>query len=412
MKLLHKTTLWYIICMLLVLLITGGVLSVVLQKEVNDELDEQLMMEAMTIKTEISKGLPPHSVRIWIDTLQTATVDHTGIYRDSLVFDPWQQKNEDYRILTITDQVNNQYYRIHVMSTHIGAAKYYTTIGRTIFIAALLLAIIAVFINYILSRNIWQPFFSNLKTLQSFSVKDTRTIQLQSSDIREFNALKTVMEELTARTRQEYISLHEFTENASHEIQTPLAIIRTKLDRLSQMDIDAQMAQQIELARHAAERLSRINKNLLLLTKIENNLFESFANTDLSLLAKEQTAQMEELFAMRDITLLTNIAGSVPVEANTYLAEVLLSNLLSNALQYTQEHGKVWISLKQDSLVINNEGAPLPFSSEILFNKFTKGYHDRGTGLGLAIVKQICQLHQWQITYGFEAGIHQFTVRF
>jgi len=412
MKLLHKTTLWHVVCMLLVLLVTGGVLSVVLQKEVNDELDEQLMMEAMTVKTEISKGQPPHSVRIWIDTLTHATIDHAGIYRDSLVFDPWQQKKEDYRILTITDQVDHHYYRIHVMSSHIGAAKYYTTIGRTIFIAALALAIIAVFINYILSRNIWQPFFSNLKTLQSFSVKDTRTIQLQSSGIKEFNALKAVMEDLTARNRQEYISLHEFTENASHEIQTPLAIIRTKLDRLSQMDIDAQMARQIELARHAAERLSRINKNLLLLTKIENNLFESFTNTDLSALIKEQTAQMEELFAMRTITLLTNISQQVAVDANAYLAEVLISNLLSNALQYTKEQGKVWVTLKSGSLEVFNEGDPLPFSSNVLFNKFTKGYHDRGTGLGLAIVKEICQLHQWLVTYRFEAGIHQFTVRF
>jgi signal transduction histidine kinase len=412
MKLLHKTTLWYVICILMVLLLTGGILSVVLQKEINDELDEQLMMEALTVKTAISQGEAPHSVRIWIDTLAQANIDHKGAFRDSLLFDPWQQKNEDYRVLAITDKVGDQYYRIHVMSSHIGAAKYYTTIGRTIFIAAIALAILAIIINYILSRNIWKPFFYNLKALQSFSVKDNNTLTLQGSDIKEFDALKTVMEDLTARSRQEYSSLHEFTENASHEIQTPLAIIRTKLDRLSQMAIDEQMAQQIELARHAAERLSRINKNLLLLTKIENNLFEPMGQVAISSIMSEQTAQMEELFALRGITLFTDIHTSVSVHANAYLTEILISNLLSNALQYTKDQGTVWVSLRSDGFQVTNEGDPLPFSPDALFKKFTKGYLDRGTGLGLAIVKQICQLHHWSVSHTFDAGIHKFVVRF
>jgi signal transduction histidine kinase len=397
---------------MVLLVFTGIALFFVLQKEINDEMNEQLMLEAETVKADLGRGIYSQSLLIRIDTLHRLKGLKEAVFKDTLVYDHKQKKFEDYRLLIVSDTLQGKPHTIRVMDSHIGANNYLKTIFRIFLFMAVVFVIAAVVINYSLSKQIWKPFFSNLQAIKKFSVKDNTPLQLQPSGIREFEGLKTVIEDLTNRSRQEYNSLNEFTENASHEIQTPLSIIRTKLDRLSQAAIDQDMAEQIHIARAAADRLSRVNKNLLLLAKVENNLYETEEEVNLSELLMTHLRQMEELFLLRNQKIESEIALDILAKANIHLCEILISDLLSNALRYTPDGGTVRVQLDKHKLIFANEGQHLPFSQEQLFKRFVHAQNSKGTGLGLAIVKEICLRHQWQIHYSFEQGRHRFTILF
>ncbi|GAB3820486.1 hypothetical protein GCM10028895_20740 [Pontibacter rugosus] len=278
-------------------------------------------------------------------------------------------------------------------------------------IAVLLIAAGAA-INYLAARTIWQPFFKNLNTLKRFTLSAPLPVKLRQSNIREFEELREVLEEMTQRSWQEYTTLREFTENVSHETQTPLAIIRSKLDRLSQYPVSEEMAAHIVHAKSGVERLSRLNKSLLLLAKLENRTFTAKQEFDFCLLIQAQVEQMEELFALREANLSLS-CQPLRLQANQYLCETLLSNLLANALKYTPAAGAVHVSLTASELTVSNTGPEMELSQEQLFRRFKKSHQSNtSNGLGLAIVKEICTLHGWRILYTYEESQHVFTVKF
>lgn len=218
--------------------------------------------------------------------------------------------------------------------------------------------------------------------------------------------------ELTERIRREYRALREFTENASHEIQTPLGIIQSKLDRLSQLELTEEMANCIIEARSGVERLSKTNKALLLLAKLDNDVFADKQLLSFHILLTQHIESLTDLFSSKEVTLTSHILPC-NIIANLYLCETLISNLVSNALRHCKRGGNIIIRLNADMLIIANSGPTLDFPPDQLFRRFKKGdKSSKGTGLGLAIVSQICLLNHWQITYSYEKAMHTFTVAF
>ncbi|WP_169728059.1 sensor histidine kinase [Pontibacter actiniarum] len=411
MRLLHKTTLLYLLATTLILAAAGVTLMLVIRKLVDDEINEELRLQLDLETEQIATGRIPNNP---MSTVELVPDNFTLAeeFGDSLLYDRVQDLDEEYKYLRKTEVINGQNYRITVMDSHVGWEEFSKTISWVFAGMALLLIVAGAVINYMAARTIWKPFFQNLNTLKQFTLSTPKPVQLKRSNIQEFEELRNVLEEMTRSSWQEYTSLREFTENASHETQTPLAIIRSKLDRLSQYPVSEEMAAHIVHAKSGVERLSRMNKNLLLLAKLENNAFTEKQELDFRQVVIGQAEQMEELFTLRELQLSLN-CEPVTVRANLFLVETLVSNLLANALRYTPQHGSVEMELNATAFTVRNSGPEAKLPQEQLFKRFKKGEQNSASnGLGLAIVQEIGKAHGWQVTYTYQQAQHRFSVRF
>jgi len=258
----------------------------------------------------------------------------------------------------------------------------------------------------------WRPFLLNLGQLKSYSVSSPGNLELIPSTIDEFTDLNVVLQDLTTRARKEYIGLKEFTENASHELQTPLTIIESRMESISQLDINEEIAYYLLDAKRSLDRLSRLNRGLLLLAKLEHDEFPDQQEVDLRQLVKSLAEQMEDLFEQRGMKLNLTLEA-IMVPASPYLLEIMISNLIANMRFHGLPKTEVFIKLNDRGITFSNPGEPLAFSPERLFSRFGKTTKThKGHGLGLSIVRQICINHKWEITYSYHAGNHVFGITF
>jgi signal transduction histidine kinase len=266
--------------------------------------------------------------------------------------------------------------------------------------------------NRLLLRRIWQPFYHTLEGIRAFNLSSRQLLPAVPSEIEEFRRLHDAARQMTTQISRDYEILKNFTENASHEMQTPLAIINSKLDLLIQ---DTRMREEhhqpVQAMYDAISRLRQLNQSLLLLTKIENNQFSQTESVDLALLIEQKLAQLEDPLKDRQLEVRRELS-IVPVAINSYLADILLNNLLTNAIRHNKQAGKVDILLRERSLRISNSGPAPSFDPKTIFDRFVKGSHSGGTGLGLAIVRQICDNYNFIVGYSYDGGMHTVEVVF
>jgi len=280
----------------------------------------------------------------------------------------------------------------------------------TVFFFALLLGGF-VWLNRRISHRLWQPFYRTLEKIRSFDLNSHTAVEFEHSNIAEFEELNSSISRLLDGNITTFRQQKEFTENASHELQTPLAIVQSKLDLLLQdEEITGRQSEIIEETHNALSRVSRINKNLLLLAKIENQQF----------LEKQQINMAEPLQHMIDLlsglledrNMECNIDPVCMVEGNAILIEIMLSNLLMNSLRHTEKDVSIYLSLSPGQLVVSNPGTH-PLDETKLFSRFsTASSHAPGSGLGLSLVKEICMRYGWQVKYEFTEQRHRFSLKF
>jgi signal transduction histidine kinase len=230
--------------------------------------------------------------------------------------------------------------------------------------------------------------------------------------VTEFTDLNASLDTLMQGSLASYRQQKEFTENASHELQTPLAIVKSRLDMLLQsQSLDAGQMRIVEQVYQAINRVSRINKNLLLLARIEHAQFEEKERIALGEMLATVAAQFSDRFENSALHYAENIEPFA-VEANPVLTEILLTNLLVNAVRYTPAGGNVLVELNGGILTVSNSGAAA-LQAESLFRRFAQASGEHaGSGLGLAIAREICERCGWQISYDFSSNMHRFSVRF
>ena len=267
------------------------------------------------------------------------------------------------------------------------------------------------FLNRRLSKSVWKPFRETLDQLKTFSLNNQTKIEFSKTDVSEFDELNQSLTKLIEHNVSVYKTQKEFTENASHELQTPLAILKNKLDILLQnQDLTEKQYQIAEEMNRALSRSSRINKNLLLLAKIENNQFEN-SEIHLDELLNQSMEILQEHFEQKNISVNTEISDNVKVNGNIGLTEVLINNLIINAIRHTSINGSILIRLSQSEFEVSNSGTG-KLNGDLLFKRFSRFSKDNnGSGLGLAIVQEICKSQNWTIDYRFENYNHIFSVK-
>ncbi len=258
-----------------------------------------------------------------------------------------------------------------------------------------------------------EAFYRALSGLKHFDLHKGERISFQRSEIEEFNTLNVELSKLTDKVARDYQNLREFTENMSHETQTPLAIIRSKLELLVQSEkLDSEQLGHIKSALDSVNRLSKMNKSLILLTRIENDQYNIAEALNLSQLIRRHLDKFDLFISSRELKLKLNLDENVSVQINPNLADILLSNLLSNAIKYNKIHGELNIELTPNQLKISNSGAPLTIQGDQIFDRFKKGDQPDSVGLGLAIVKKVCDHCSCDIHYTYEGERHVFTIDF
>jgi signal transduction histidine kinase len=210
-----------------------------------------------------------------------------------------------------------------------------------------------------------------------------------------------------------YLQQKEFIENASHELQTPISIFQSKLDELMQSPLLASReAETIMELEATAQRMARLNRNLLLLSKIENEQFLNTEVIDLSDLINSQLSVLRPMAQLENISIVTSIQ-SLHLRTNPTLIEVLLTNLFHNAIRYSPNNEEIRVSLQDQVLTVSNKGTPLKLDVSKMTDRFAKGSTDPGsTGLGLAIVRKICDRYLYDLKYAYANHAHNFIIYF
>jgi signal transduction histidine kinase len=321
--------------------------------------------------------------------------------------------DEDYRELSFSILAGGKWYNVSV-SKSLEATKIISHAVFLITFFTIFLIFIATFvINSTILKRLWQPFYHSLDILQHFQVGDQQALQFPETHIDEFSFMNDTLKRSTGKALQDYNALKVFTENASHELQTPLAIIRSKLEVIMQGDnLYEHQFLALQSATEAINRLSRMNQSLLLLTKIENEQFALKTEVDIDQLLSKKIAQFKELWDDRSLTFQTDISP-VTLHANRELVEVLLNNLFSNATRHNYEKGEIYISLNEQRLLVSNTGNNTPLSKTHLFQRFyNPSNNSTSNGLGLAVIRQICEASGLSVQYDYIENKHQFIVIF
>lgn len=230
----------------------------------------------------------------------------------------------------------------------------------------------------------------------------------------EFDHLNKELHKLISRVNTAYHHQKQFAENASHEMQTPLAIIRSKLELLiNQPNLTEKSAALLADITEANNRLTQMNRTLLLLSKIENNQFPDKESINVSQLLQQVVNDFQNHYEERFPSLHILLKDGVTIIASPLLIEMLFSNLVKNAVEHNLPQGAVSILLDGFTLLIKNPGLPPGVNTNELFERFKKGsYQSKSTGLGLALVKEICTLYNYKIRYDYKDGLHEIEVTF
>jgi signal transduction histidine kinase len=309
--------------------------------------------------------------------------------------------------------VNNKRFELIIRQPMISTMEMIWAVVGTqcLFVIGLLTG--AFLINRNLSKRIWKPFYKMLIALKDFKLGKSRGLSFEPSTISEFADLQLQLKELISENTKVYELQKKFTANAAHELQTPLAVFQSNLELLLQTkSLDEEQSIIIQNLLETTLRLSKLQKALLLLSRIEGKQFIETQKIDLVEICNEIISRFYKNIEAKSITVQTSYEYSEKIIANRELLETLLSNLLSNAIRYSKEKGEIKIIIQPDYLEIQNAGDKMTLEEGELFERFRKDKQTGNIGLGLAIAKQICETYSWRITYRYENGIHIFSIHF
>jgi len=424
--LLSKTTKPFIIYVLIILAISIPVYYFVVDAIWKDELDEHNTTIAEKTVYEfnhlkLSDEQLEKSITLW-NQIQPGTdiekISSNNLKKD-LFFTVEKQKTfsakpeiERYRCLKKVVYINKKPF-LFTIETNIEESK--ETVAAIALITVFFFILIVfglLLLNKKLSTSIWKPFRNTLDKLKTFNLNSQTKIEFDKTDITEFEELNQSLSKLIDHNISVFKTQKEFTENASHELQTPLAILKNKLDILLQNeDITEKQYHIAEEMNRALTRSSRINKNLLLLAKIDNSQFDNSEIIQFDELLGQSMDILQEHFEQKNISVDKNISSNVKVNGNSSLIEVLINNLILNAIRHTSSDGAISVKLTNSVFEVANSGTE-KLNSDLLFKRFSKLSTDNnGSGLGLSIIQEICKFQNWTINYKFENNAHIFSVK-
>ena len=418
MKLLLKTSLLYLLIIMVVFSLGSIITFDIFEDEIKTETDKFLKERFYMMHESLLAGEPAHPYpgeKLIIDTLNyqpELTGKASFQFSDTLAMHKYLKRMEDHRKLVGYAQVDDTYLRVTLYDVIVEKDDIMDGVVQSLIRLFIFLGIVVIVSSFLISHFLLKPFNKTLNEIKKFNIKDLRPLLLEKTNTKEFSMLNSFIEQMTDKMSHDYRNLKEFSENASHEIQTPLAIAKGKLELLLQShNLSEEQLPLIETTYNAIDYISKLSKSLTLLTKIENQEFSDFQQINFSSQLQNTVAEFDELISLKEIHLHKEIEGNVYISNNLILTKILVNNLFNNAIRHNMHGGKIKVILHDDKLEISNTGDPLKQTPETLFERFKKDNQSgESMGLGLAIVKKICDVSGYQVQYHYQEGWHHITI--
>jgi signal transduction histidine kinase len=412
-KLFTKYTRINLLATIVIFLLASITFYVAIRYILIDQVDQDLSIEQHEIETYVKEhNVLPEPIPVKDQQITYAAVTEPLKKRKFKTIAGIDDTKEEipYRRLQFGLAAEAKIYTVSVSKSLAGTNDLITSILLISSLTILAMLIVSLVINRVLLKRLWKPFYDTLNTMKKFKLDKRQALDFTSNGVEEFSLMNETLQQATGQAQRDYLLLKEFTENASHEMQTPLAIIRSKLDLLIQENLSEKQSKNVQPVYEAIEKLSRLTQSLLFLTKIENNQFSQTSSIDLKEKVEQKIQAFHELWQNQDIAVATSLA-TVHINMNGELADTLLNNLLSNATRHNFFGGSIGINLNTKGLTVSNTSLEKELDSRRIFSRFYKqSDHKASNGLGLSIIKQICEASGFFIHYSHRDNKHSFTV--
>ena len=419
MKLIYKVTARLALVILPVLLLWATVFYFAMVNEVNDETDDSLEDYAEMIAQRVITGeeLPrpgDGSNNTYAIELLPATENYRDSkeYEDREVYLPQKGETEPARVLTMIFHDNyGMAYRLVVSiptferEDVIEAILIHLVILYTVLVCTILIVTVLVF------KFSMKPLYSLLKWLDGYRPGNGTEGFPDEDSVLEFRKLTSAARETIERAENHLERQKQFIGNASHELQTPLAVLGNRIEwMMDNTTLTEEQFAELSKMRQSIHRLTRLNRTLLLLSKIDSGHFLDRTDVDIVAIIENELEVYKEIFAGKDIECNVKLPRNFVVSMDEMLAMTMISNLLKNAFVHSPGSGVVEISIFNGVLSVSNSGDEA-LDRERVFDRFYTSGKTGSTGLGLAIVKSIAEYYCFALDYSFKGDRHCFEIK-
>ena len=339
-----------------------------------------------------------------------------NVFSNEMYYMPYDDEDEPYRMLRTGFYGPDELpYHLEIRTSTVEGDDLIINLSFALFILYLvMIACIFLLNQYILTRA-WQPFRNILKSLNQYHIGKTKKMEPLMTDVKEFKELQVHMEDMVRRNDAVFAEQKLFIENASHELQTPLAITVNKIDLMMEdEDLSEDITTKLAETKNALQRLIKLNKSLLVLSRIENKQYVQHEQVNLNSITHDLVENLGDIAAHKNLDLQINEIDSCTIIGNHGLLSTALSNLIRNAIRYTESTGEIRIDIEEERWQIKNTGSHGALATDYIFTRFYKGSENvQSNGLGLSIVQSIVHITpNASIFYSFENNFHIFSLQF
>ena len=309
-------------------------------------------------------------------------------------------------------QKNNSFYKITSIRDHVEMASKYLDAVLLVFVWIFVFLItLSIVVSNIISMYILDPFYKSLELITQFRVKETGEIRFKENSTFEFRKLNRFLENMMRKSRSDYQALKEFSENASHELQTPLAIMKAKIDNLIQTPLDENQLKDLDIINQQIYKLSKIKTSLTTLMHLEN--YEpKFESNNMSQILSEKMEQLGEVMEMNEIKIIQDIKENCFINMEKNWIDITLNNILNNAIKHNNSTKYIEVKLTPNQLVIKNTGDQPLQATQTMFDRFkSNSKNSNSTGIGLSIVQKIMEIHNYTIHYLYQDNLHIIKIK-
>jgi signal transduction histidine kinase len=413
-KLLSQTTFIYLVFTFIAFFSSVVFLTHEADQFINNALDHRFRKAERYIADRIGKGFFfENHATIFVKPVPSEP-DSTRFpqYTDTLIYNSNQDEMQQYRKKTALIRVGDRCYRAEIIKPLDDFYRLRDDIFGALIPAFVFLALGIVLFNYLLSGYFFQPLNKILGIMRTYRVGQGLKIPTVKTRTSEFIKLQDLFHQMIARIENEYRNLKEYTENMAHEMQTPLSVIRNKTENLIASEgVMKQQAATVKIIYDETNHLSKLGNTLNLMTKIENGEFSNSIEVPTQPVIGQLVDATQELARLKLMKIETTLSAEHRLLIDPFLLDLMLKNLLRNAIRYGTADGPIRITTTPEILTITNYGPPLQVPVDKLFERFYRsGNRQTALGLGLSLVKKICELNQLTIDYQYRENQHGFCV--
>nr|WP_322626118.1 HAMP domain-containing sensor histidine kinase [uncultured Flavobacterium sp.] len=416
----NYTLRYLVVALLVVIAVWAGAFYAVILEEVYDNIDDGLKNSKILIVRETYAhpellNTPEFGINQYkIESLPKGIYDFSDTFISTFEFMEYDDDDEPVRLLqTVFNDAKGNPHRLTIRASMVEEDELLEDLLTALIALYAMLVVSIALLNRVILKRAWKPFYAMMQKLKEYKPGKGNVFETVPSSVTEFRVLTDELTDLLQRNETTYANQKQFIENASHELQTPLAISLNKLELFADSStLTEEQLNEISRISDTLNRLVRLNKSLLMLSKIENRQYAESEEVDFNALVTTLAEDFEDLATYKNIELYLENVTTLKFTMNRGLAVVLISNLIKNALTHNHVGGKITVRIEKSGISVENSGGDRPLDRERIFKRFYRDLNnDQSTGLGLSLVHSIATLYDIEISYSFN-GNHKFILKF